>query len=84
MKKIVIGMSLTLGLLLSGCSESAENKAKTEFNQAMLSIKPETFIKEWTETKDMFEEKSMFEEKYIFSRSSKSFENSSTNSSGLL
>ena len=57
MKKIVIGMSLTLGLSLSSCSESAANKAKTEFNQAMLSIKPETFIKEWTETKGMFEEK---------------------------
>ena len=57
MKKLVIGTALALGLLFSGCVESEESKAKTEFNQAMLSIKPETFIKEWTETKDMFEEK---------------------------
>lgn len=57
MKKLVIGTALALGLLFSGCVESEESKAKTEFKQAMLSIKPETFIKEWTETKDMFEEK---------------------------
>ena len=55
MKKLVIGTALALGLLFSGCVESEESKAKTEFKQAMLSIKPETFIKEWTETKDMFE-----------------------------
>ena len=57
MKKLVIGTALALGLLFSGCVESEESKAKTEFKQAMLSIKPETFIKEWTETKDMFEKK---------------------------
>ena len=57
MKKLVIGRALALGLLFSGCVESEESKAKTEFKQAMLSIKPETFIKEWTETKDMFEKK---------------------------
>ena len=57
MKKLLIGTALALGLLFSGCVESEESKAKTEFKQAMLSIKPETFIKEWTETKDMFEEK---------------------------
>ena len=57
MKKLVIGTALALGLLFSGCIESEESKAKTEFKQAMLSIKPETFIKEWTETKDMFEKK---------------------------
>lgn len=32
-------------------------KQKTEFKQAMLSIKPETFIKEWTMKLDMFEKK---------------------------
>jgi ABC-type phosphate/phosphonate transport system substrate-binding protein len=57
MKKLLIGTALALGLLFSGCVESEESKAKTEFKQAMLSIKPETFIKEWTETKDMFEKK---------------------------
>ena len=57
MKKLVIGTALALGLLFSGCVESEESKAKTEFKQAMLSIKPETFIKEWTETKDIFEKK---------------------------
>lgn len=57
MKKLVIGTALALGLLFSGCVESEESKAKTEFKQAILSIKPETFIKEWTETKDMFEKK---------------------------
>ena len=57
MKKLVIGTALALGLLFSGCVENEESKAKTEFKQAMLSIKPETFIKEWTETKDMFEKK---------------------------
>ena len=57
MKKLLIGTALALGLLFSGCVESEECKAKTEFKQAMLSIKPETFIKEWTETKDMFEKK---------------------------
>ena len=57
MKKLVIGTALALGLLFSGCVESEESKAKTEFKQAMLSIKPETFIKEWTETKDRFEKK---------------------------
>ena len=57
MKKLVIGTALALGLLFSGCVESEESKAKTEFKQAMLSIKPETIIKEWTETKDMFEKK---------------------------
>ena len=57
MKKIVIGTALTLGFLLSGCAESAEDKAKAEFKQAMLSINPETYIRDWTVTKDKFEQK---------------------------
>ena len=57
MKKLVIGTALALGLLFSGCVESEESKAKTEIKQGMVSNKPETFIKEWTETKDMFEKK---------------------------
>jgi outer membrane murein-binding lipoprotein Lpp len=33
MKKLVIGTALALGLLFSGCVESEESKAKTEFKQ---------------------------------------------------
>ncbi len=57
MKKIVIGTALTLALLLNGCSENVNDKAKVEFKETMLSIKPENYFKEWTETKAMFEKK---------------------------
>ena len=57
MKKLVIGTALALGLLFSGCVESEESKANTEFKQAMLSINPETYIRDWTVTKDKFEQK---------------------------
>ena len=37
MKKLVIGTALALGLLFSGCVESEESKAKTEFIKKFIS-----------------------------------------------
>jgi predicted AAA+ superfamily ATPase len=37
--------------------ENVNDKAKVEFKETMLSIKPENYFKEWTETKAMFEKK---------------------------
>ncbi|RBQ27652.1 hypothetical protein [Arcobacter sp. CECT 9188] len=47
MKKIVFGTAITLALLLSGCGESTENKAKAEFTNKILdkNIEPIDFKK---------------------------------------
>ncbi|QKF77300.1 hypothetical protein [Arcobacter defluvii] len=57
MKKIILGTAITLAilLLLTGCGESAEDKAKLEFKEKMLSIKPENFFIEVEKTKDFYE-----------------------------
>ena len=38
MKKIVIGTALALALLLSGCGESTEDKAKIEYREKIFAI----------------------------------------------
>ncbi|MFV7789408.1 hypothetical protein ACNO6Z_00980 [Aliarcobacter lanthieri] len=38
MKKIVFGTAITLALILSGCGESAEDKAKIEMKERILAI----------------------------------------------
>jgi outer membrane lipoprotein-sorting protein len=38
MKKILLGTTITLALLLSGCGESAEDKAKVEMKEKILAI----------------------------------------------
>ncbi len=57
MKQMVLIIGITLALLLNGCSQSAEDKAKIEFKETMLSIKPENFLKEWTKVKKGYEDK---------------------------
>ncbi|MCG3667485.1 hypothetical protein L5F68_05370 [Aliarcobacter butzleri] len=55
MKKIVLGTAITLSILFSGCSESAEDKAKAEFKEKMLSIKPENLFTETQKIKNFYE-----------------------------
>ncbi len=57
MKQIVLIIGITLALLLNGCSQSAEDKAKIEFKETMLSIKPENFFEEALKTKEAYEDK---------------------------
>lgn len=55
MKRIILGTAITLTLLLSGCGESTEDKAKAEFKEKMLSIKPENLFEEAQKTREFYE-----------------------------
>lgn len=58
MKKIVFTTAITLAILLSGCGESAENKAKAEFTSKIFdsSVKPIDFRKNIKKTLKEYEE----------------------------
>lgn len=54
MKKIVLGIAITLAVLFTGCGENSEEKAKVEFKTEMLKT-------EYADTKSLLKS---YEEKY--------------------